>query len=188
MLPKGTLEHAARIRRSLVRGRERFNFKRNGAKSCDGGPDYYRFERLDLGGVCGLASLELCLALGDTELKYLKGTTGHVWNAFPFKCATGEMIVDITATQFSDEGNLITLESGVFMGAVPQKFHRLHFYGDSTFKQGHALLDFMENDDWYSEPRLGATPGEIRRWRIACRMARSPAASSAPTARNVQRA
>lgn len=121
----------------------------------------------DLGGVCGLASVLLCLALGDYELKYLKGTTGHAWNAFPFPCREKEMIVDITATQFRHD--LILLRSGVYLGARPQSFHRLSEYNDKAFKRGHEFLQYMLFDDWYAEPRLGATPGEIRRWKRALR-------------------
>jgi hypothetical protein len=163
MLPKGTLEHAKRIRKSLVMGRMRFMDKNKHIRHPE--------DILDLGGVCGVASVLLCLAIGDTELKFLKGTDAHAWNEFPFPSVEKTMIVDITATQFKSD--LITTD-GVFIGTTPQKFHLRAYSGSRRYMVGHELFQFMKDDDWYTEPRPGATPGEIRRWRAACRIVTSP--------------
>jgi len=156
MLPKGTLNHAAKIRKSLIAGRRRVNQRRR----------LPYLQGRDLGGVCGVASVLLCLALGDFELKFLKGTSYHVWNAFPFPCRKKEMIVDITATQF--DGDYTVNKDGVFVGVRPESFHRLD--GERRFRRGLEMLWLMDEDEWYAAPRPGATLGEIRRWRSACRL------------------
>lgn len=160
MLPKGTLEHAARIRRILIKGRDKFNQNKRP----------HQIQPLALDGACGLASVLLCLALGDTTLTYLKGTSAHAWNVFPFQGK--ELIVDITATQFREGYPFMPLESGVFLGRRPLPFHRLNYTNDESFYKGLAMFYYIENDDWYTAPRRGATLGEVRRWRSACRMVR----------------
>jgi hypothetical protein len=170
MLPKGTLEHAKRIRRSLVLGRQRTNRHRS--------PDEH--EPLNLAGTCGLASVLLCLAIGDTELRFLRGTYGHAWNVFPN--GKTETIVDLTATQFTED--LITTE-GIYLGTHPKPYHRVGCWGDTKFKQGHEMIQYIINDEWYDAPRPGFTPGEFRRWRAACATLTTPATnrSSVPTVR-----
>lgn len=148
--PPSVFKHAKRIRKSLTISRSRFLTKNK--------HQHLDFP-LDLGGACGLASLLLCIAIGDTELKFLKGTDRHAWNEFPFPCREKKLIVDITATQFNHD---IITAGGVFVGATSQEFHR------GLFLRGHEMLKYMRDVDWYTAPRPGATPGEIRRWKTAC--------------------
>lgn len=170
MLPKGTLEHAARIRRVLIKGREKFNQSKRP----------HHTQSLALDGACGLASVLLCLALGDTTLTYLKGTSVHAWNVFPFQGK--ELIVDITATQFGEGYPFMTQDSGVFLGRRPQPFHRLNYSNDESFYKGLAMFYYIENDDWYTAPRRGATLGEVRRWRNLRPTVRQAIASPCSTA------
>ena len=171
MLPKGTLREAQNIRRSLVNARVR-------AQTCyleDEGTVVNYAKGVDLGGACGLASVLLCLAVGDTKLRYLKGTSGHCWNEFD------GLIVDITATQFAEP---FPLMEGVCVTRNPAPFHTSEFYhdGKGAYLTGYDMLDWMIEDEWYVHPRRGASPGELRRWRNACAQLKY-SASSAPMAR-----
>jgi hypothetical protein len=103
----------------------------------------------DLGGDCGLASILLADALGDTAS--LRGVAdqcadpcmSHIWNVID------GVIIDITATQFNDY-----IESdrageppvfGVLVTKKPRLYHRPVQF------RGRRVLDYLLEEAWYED-------------------------------------
>lgn len=146
MLLDDVIKEAIKIRRSLQARRKR-TFKKNGYAH------HYLYLCDTLEGACGLASVLLCIAIDDRDLKSLRGTHGHVWNVFD------RTVVDITATQFDcvDPKNLV---HGVYVSTKSQEFHRSPY-----IRRGKEQFNRMLRDKWYDAQQLGATIAEIHQFR-----------------------
>lgn len=161
-LPPGTIERAQAIHASLVRGRLLMSHKNQNSS-------------LNLTGACGLASVMLCVAVGDLALTSLVASNAHVWNEFPRERYTRGVIVDITAAQFR------SAPFGVCVARRPREYHRLGYYGIADFYRGRQVLEMINRRGWYVDVSYGCTSGEIARWRKLMRQLKGTRPSSTTT-------
>lgn len=88
----------------------------------------------DLEGACGLASILLSIAVNDVGILRLK--YNHVW------AEVNNVIIDITATQFSTEINIVR---GVLVSRL-----RVNSYHKDIVKRGLPVYLEVVNDNWYN--------------------------------------
>lgn len=96
----------------------------------------------DLGGACGLASILLSIAVNDVGI--LRRRRDHVWTE------VNKVIIDITATQFSTEEDLVR-------GVLISK-HRTRSYHKNIIERGLTVYLSIVNHNWYTKrdhPRWG---------------------------------